>query len=93
MIRDYANEVKQNEKKLEVQCDQLRLEKEMMKSTLQNIKKLWEAPNKRCFRHMTEDSFDYSCRDCNEKMQREVRKMCTDGQRSRRYKYVQSPSC
>ncbi|KAL4218496.1 hypothetical protein ACF0H5_023230 [Mactra antiquata] len=85
MVRDYANDLKQTESKLKKQNDQLNDEKEGMIDILKNMSKLWEMPNKRCYRHMTEEKFDYTCRDCNEKMQREVRRMCSEAQHVRRY--------
>ena len=85
MMRAYANELKMNEKKLTQQNDQLTSEKEGMLHVFQNIPKVWEEPSKRCYKHMTEERFDYTCRDCNEKVQREVRRMCHDGQHMRKY--------
>jgi hypothetical protein len=85
MMRDYANELKQNESKLKRQNDQLSDEKDGMLNIFKNMGKLWEMPNKRCYKHMTDEKFDFTCRDCNEKMSREVRRMCNDGQHVRRY--------
>lgn len=85
MIRDYANELKQSESKLKRQQEQLTDEKEGTLTIFKNISKLWEMPNKRCYKHMTDDKFDFTCRDCNEKMQREVRRMCSEGQHVRRF--------
>jgi hypothetical protein len=88
MIRDYASELKQHESTLAQDCDQLLREKDNMKSVLQNVQKLWDTPTKRCYRHMTDASFDFSCRDCNEKVYRDARKLCTEGQHYRRYVYI-----
>ncbi|XP_060565206.1 kelch-like protein 24 [Ruditapes philippinarum] len=85
MMRDYANELKQNESKLKRQNDQLSDEKDGILNIFKNMGKLWEMPNKRCYKHMTDEKFDFTCRDCNEKMSREVRRMCNDGQHVRRY--------
>ena len=85
LVRDYANELKLNEKKIKQQKDQLTAEKEGMLSVFQNIPKVWEQPSKRCYKHVTEDNFDYTCRDCHEKIQREVRRMCHDGQHVRKF--------
>ena len=85
VMRDYANDLKLGEKKLKQQNDQLNAEKEGMLNMFQNIPKVWEEPSKRCYKHVTEDNFDYTCRDCNEKVQREVRRMCHDGQHVRRF--------
>ena len=56
MLRDYANELKVNEKKLKQQNDQLTSEKEGMLHVFQSIPKVWEEPSKRCYKHMTEES-------------------------------------
>ena len=85
MMRDYANDLKQQEKKVTHQRDQLECEKEGMIGVFQSIQKLWDMPNKRCYRHMTDEKYDYTCRDCNEKIQREAKKMCHDGQHVRRF--------
>lgn len=85
MMRDYANELKQNESKLKRQNEQLIDEKEGMSTIFRNLGKLWEMPNKRCYKHMTDEKFDFTCRDCNEKMQREVKRMCSEGQHVRRF--------
>ena len=85
MLRDYSNDLKQNEIKISNDRDLLRMEKENMKRSLQTIQKLWDMPNKRCFRHMSDNNYDYSCIECNEKIYREVRKLCGEGQHLRRY--------
>lgn len=85
MMRNYANDLKMAESKLRKQNDQLLDQKEGMISMFKNIGKIWEMPNKRCYKHMTEERFDFTCRDCNEKIQREVRRMCNDGQHVRRF--------
>ena len=85
MIRDYANDLKQQESRLAIDCDLLLKEKDTMKTALQAVQNVWDTPNKRCYRHMTEKNFDFSCRDCNENMCREVKKLCGDGQRYKRY--------
>ena len=85
IMRDYANDLKVNEKKLKQQNDQLTAEKEGMLNVFQNIPKVWEEPSKRCYKHMTEEKFDYTCRDCHEKVQREVRRLCHDGQHMRKF--------
>lgn len=85
MMRDYANDLKQAESKLRKQNDQLLDQKEGMVNMFNSIGKIWEMPNKRCYKHMTEERFDFTCRDCNEKIQREVRRMCNDGQHVRRF--------
>ncbi|WAR17960.1 BAT38-like protein [Mya arenaria] len=85
MMRDYANDLKQSETKLTRANEQLLDEKEGMAAMLGSIGKIWEMPNKRCYKHMTDDRFDFTCRDCNEKIQREVRRMCSDAQHVRRF--------
>lgn len=85
MIRNYADELKQSESKLKKQNEQMVDEKEGMCSIFNTMGKLWEMPNKRCYKHMTDEKFDFTCRDCNEKLQREVRRMCSEGQHVRRY--------
>lgn len=85
MMRNYANELKQSESKLKRQNDQIIDEKEGVVTIFKNMSKLWEMPSKRCYKHMTEEVFDFTCRDCNEKMQREVRRMCAEGQHVRRF--------
>ncbi|KAK3087882.1 hypothetical protein FSP39_011949 [Pinctada imbricata] len=85
MLLDYSNELKQNEDKMSQERDLLKMEKENMKRSLQSIQKLWDTPNKRCYRHMSDNLYDYSCAECNEKMYREVRKLCGEGQHLRRY--------
>ena len=90
LMRDYANDLKLSEKKLKQQNEQLNTEKEGMLHMFQNIPKVWEEPSKRCYKHVTEEGYHYTCRDCNEKTQREVRRMCHDGQHVRRF---QKPNC
>lgn len=85
VMRNYANDLKQSENTLKKQNEQIRDEKEGMCTIFKNISKLWEMPNKRCYKHMTDDKFDFTCRECNEKMQREVKRMCSEGQHVRRY--------
>ena len=91
MMRNYANDLKQSESKLTHQKNSLEDEKDGMIAMFKNISKLWEMPNKRCYKHMTDERFDYTCRDCNEKIQREVRRMCHDGQHVRRFYKINNP--
>ena len=85
MLRDYSKELTQKERQTIKDCETLRMEKENMKRSLQGIYGLWETPSKRCFRHIADSAFNYSCPDCNEKIYFEVRKLCGEGQHLRRY--------
>lgn len=85
MMRDYAQDLKNAETKLERRNGQLADEKDGMAEMFKNISKIWDMPNKRCYKHMTDETFDFTCRDCNEKIQREVRRMCHDAQHVRRF--------
>jgi len=85
MMRNYANDLKQAESKLRKHNDQLLDQKDGMVNMFMSIGKIWDMPNKRCYKHMTEERFDFTCRDCNEKIQREVRRMCNDGQHVLRF--------
>ncbi|KAL3890397.1 hypothetical protein ACJMK2_002679 [Sinanodonta woodiana] len=86
MMRNYASDLKQSEKNLTLKTNQLSVEKENMKSVLSHIQNIWETPNKRCYKHVNEDSFDFECQDCNEKISREIRKMCAEGQHVKYYR-------
>lgn len=92
MMRNYARDLKENERILIKQNEQLMDEKEGMVVLFKNIGQIWDMPNKRCFRHMTDKTFDYTCRDCNERIEREVRRMCNDGQHMRRIGKVNTQS-
>lgn len=85
MLRDYSKDLTQRDRKTKQDCETLRMEKENMKRSLQSIQKLWEAPSKRCFRHIADSAFNYSCPECNEKIYFEIRKLCGEGQHLRRY--------
>ena len=85
MMRSYANDLKQSESRLEVTCDKLKVEKENMKRSLQSIQTIWTSQSKRCFRHITDENFDFSCSDCNDKIRWEIRRLCGEGQHVRVY--------
>lgn len=85
MLRDYSKELTQKDRQTIKDCENLRMEKENMKRSLQGIYGLWETPSKRCYRHIADSAFNYSCPDCNEKIYFEVRKLCGEGQHLRRY--------
>lgn len=85
MLRDYSKDLTQKDRQTLKDCDTLKMEKENMKRSLQSIQVLWESPSKRCFRHIADSAFNYSCADCNEKIYFEVRKLCGEGQHLRRY--------
>ena len=85
MMRSYANDLRQSESRLEVTCDKLKVEKENMKRSLQQIQTIWDTPNKRCYKHITEEKFDFSCSDCNDKLRWEIRRLCGEGQHVRVY--------
>ena len=84
-MRDYANELKISENTLQRRTEQLENERDAMVTMFSNVSNIWETPNKRCYKHMTEERYDYTCRDCNERIQREVRRMCSDAKHVRRY--------
>lgn len=85
MMRSYANDLKQSENRLEVTCDKLKIEKENMKRSLQSIQTIWTSQSKRCFRHITDENFNFSCSDCNDKIRWEIRRLCGEGQHVRVY--------
>jgi hypothetical protein len=85
MLREYSNDLTQRDRKMKLDCETLRMEKDNMKRSLQSIQKLWEEPSKRCFRHIADTAFNYRCSDCNEKIYFEIRKLCGEGQHLRRY--------
>ncbi|XP_062580286.1 BTB and MATH domain-containing protein 38-like [Saccostrea cucullata] len=85
MLRDYSNDITQRDRRTMLDCETLRMEKANMLRSLQGIQKLWDTPSKRCFRHIADSAFNYSCADCNEKIYFEVRKLCGEGQHLRRY--------
>lgn len=85
MMRSYANDLKQSERRLEVTCDKLKAEKENMKRSLESIQNIWNTPSKRCYKHITEEKFNFSCADCNDKIRWEIRRLCGEGQHVRVY--------
>lgn len=85
VMRNYANDMRQSESKATFERDKLKVEKENMKKSLDAIQNIWTAPNKRCYRHMTEEKFDFSCSDCNDKVRWEIRRLCGEGQHVRVY--------
>ena len=85
MLKDYANDVTHKEAILSQEHCKVKMERDNMKACLLAIEKLWNAPNKRCFRHTNSEEFDFTCADCNENMYREARILCGRGQYLRRY--------
>lgn len=80
MLKDYANDMKNRESRLGRDYDRTVAQRDRMRTNLQKIRKIWETPNKRCFRHMTEEKFDFRCLDCNEKIYFEIRQLCSESQ-------------
>ncbi|XP_063406733.1 BTB and MATH domain-containing protein 38-like [Mytilus trossulus] len=85
IMRNYANDLRQSESRLEITCDKLKVEKENMKRSLQLVQDIWTTPNKRCYKHITQETFDFSCSDCNDKVRWEIRRLCVEGQHVRVY--------
>lgn len=84
MLKDYANDMKNRESRLGRDYDRTVVQRDRLRTNLQKVKKIWETPNKRCFRHMTEEKFDFRCSDCNEKIYFEIRQLCSESQLVRR---------
>ena len=78
MIRDYSHYLSENGSALKRTSQKLQAEKDHMHSLLLNVQKLWDTPSKRCYKHMVPGSFDYSCRECNEKIHSQVKKVCSE---------------
>ncbi|XP_033726488.1 BTB and MATH domain-containing protein 38-like [Pecten maximus] len=85
MLSDYASSLAKQETSLSRKCDLLTMERDNMKSSLQAIHGIWGVPNKRCYKHVTDKDFNFSCLDCNENINREIRALCGRGQHLRRY--------
>ncbi|XP_060066234.1 BTB and MATH domain-containing protein 38-like [Ylistrum balloti] len=85
MLNDHANSLANRETSLSRRCDLLTMERDNMKASLQAIHGIWAVPNKRCYKHVTNKDFNFSCLDCNENMYREIRALCGRGQHLRRY--------
>ncbi|XP_013397955.1 BTB and MATH domain-containing protein 38-like [Lingula anatina] len=78
-MRDYASYIKEKEVAMEKECNKVSRERDRIQSKLQTVKMLWETPSKRCYRHMGNTAmFDFSCRECNEKVYREIKKLCSE---------------
>ncbi|XP_069106637.1 BTB and MATH domain-containing protein 38-like [Argopecten irradians] len=85
MLNNYANSLAKQETTLSRKCDLLTMERDNMKASLQAIHGIWGVPNKRCYKHVTDKDFTFSCVDCNENVNREIRALCGRGQHLRRY--------
>ncbi|XP_021379288.1 BTB and MATH domain-containing protein 38-like [Mizuhopecten yessoensis] len=85
MLCDYTKNLENRETLLSRKSDLLTMERDNMKASLQAIHGIWGVPNKRCYKHVTDKDFNFSCSDCNENMYREIRALCGRGQHLRRY--------
>ncbi|XP_064652918.1 kelch-like protein 38 [Lineus longissimus] len=77
-LREYAYAMQGKEKNTRSEHEALKLQHEKTLLYTRTIEGLWESPSKRCYRHITNDKFDFSCTECNEKVQRQVRRLCSE---------------
>ena len=78
-LQDENTQLRRDLSLMSKKCSSFELDKISMQEAMSETQKMWDNKSKRCYKHVNDIVYDYTCFECNEKLRREIRHTCSSG--------------